>query len=297
MLLLTSCEEEFLPEVSTDPEEIVVEGYIEAGERSTPPYVILTRSVGFFSEIGRETLNNIYIHDADVTISNGDETVTLSEVCLDDLSEDQKNQVSGVFGLNPDSIGFNFCIYLDLSFSMEGEIGKTYFLEVNVDGKTITATTTIPPHVPINNLVFEQPPGEPSDTLRQLICEIDDPSNQANFYRYFTGVNGNGVTAGFQSVTDDAFFDGQSFEFPLAKAESRNADIDPLTFGLFHVSDTATIKWANIDADHYNFWSTLEFNAANQGPFSSYTRISSNIEGGLGIWGGYSVSFYTKVVE
>ncbi|MEL6924369.1 MAG: DUF4249 family protein [Bacteroidota bacterium] len=54
---------------------------------------------------------------------------------------------------------------------------------------------------------------------------------------------------------------------------------------------------ANIDAAHFDFWSTLEFNAVNQGPFSAYTRIASNVEGGLGIWGGYSVSFYTVVVE
>ena len=36
---------------------------------------------------------------------------------------------------------------------------------------------------------------------------------------------------------------------------------------------------------------------ANQGPFASYTRLQSNIVGGLGIWGGYSVSYYKRAVE
>ena len=47
----------------------------------------------------------------------------------------------------------------------------------------------------------------------------------------------------------------------------------------------------------YRNWNTLEFSNANQGPFASYTRLESNINGGLGIWGGLSVSYYTRVVE
>jgi len=48
---LFSCETQFIPDISEFEEEIVVEGYIEAGDRPTPPYVILTRSSPFFSEL------------------------------------------------------------------------------------------------------------------------------------------------------------------------------------------------------------------------------------------------------
>ncbi|MEL6924370.1 MAG: DUF4249 family protein [Bacteroidota bacterium] len=240
LLGVWSCEEEFLPEVSSDPEEIVVEGYIEAGEQATPPFVILTRSIGFFSEIRADLLDELYVHDALVTISDGEQTVELTEVCLDELTDEQKQLVSGAFGLNPDSLGFNFCVYLDLSFSLRGEVGRTYALEVMAEERRLSASTTIPSHVGLQELRFEQPPGEPSDTLRQLICVIDDPAATADFYRYFTGLNGGPTLAGAQSVTDDAFFNGKSFEFPLAKAEPRNAEFDPITFGLFEVGDTAT---------------------------------------------------------
>jgi hypothetical protein len=98
-------------------------------------------------------------------------------------------------------------------------------------------------------------------------------------------------------VVEDLFFDGKMFEFQLLNPRTTRADVDPDEFGLYFVGDTISIKWCTIDEAHFDFWNTLEFSSANQGPFSSYTRLESNIEGGLGIWGGYSVSYYTLPVE
>ena len=103
--------------------------------------------------------------------------------------------------------------------------------------------------------------------------------------------------APFSSVIDDRFFDGKEFEFPLTKAEPLNEDIDPAEYGYFAVGDTVTLKWSTIDQEHFDFWNTLEFNRVNQGPFSSYTKVDFNIEGGIGIWGGYSSSFYKMVAR
>ncbi|MBK7223573.1 MAG: DUF4249 family protein [Saprospiraceae bacterium] len=47
-----------------------------------------------------------------------------------------------------------------------------------------------------------------------------------------------------------------------------------------------------LDKVHFDFWKTRDFAANSGGPFSSYTRIKTNINGGLGIWGGYSVQNY-----
>ena len=96
---------------------------------------------------------------------------------------------------------------------------------------------------------------------------------------------------------DDAFFDGDEFEFPLPEAEPRNTNASPTTFGLYTLGDTVTLKWTTIDEGNFNFWNTLEFNAINQGPFAAYTRIESNVTGGLGVWGGYSSHYYTLIVE
>lgn len=42
--------------------------------------------------------------------------------------------VVDVFGFVVDSFGFNFCVYIDMSFFMIGEEGKIYILLVDVEG-------------------------------------------------------------------------------------------------------------------------------------------------------------------
>jgi hypothetical protein len=296
-LLISGCEEEFEPSVSTEDPEIVVEGYIEAGERPLPPYVILTRSVPFFAELQAKELEDIFVHGAAVTVSDRDQEVRLSELCLSELNAEELELAGRLIGRDLQDFGFNFCAYVDLSGAMRGETGKRYDLLVQVEGRTLQASTVIPPHSGLDSVRFVEPPGEPTVTLAQLRCFIRDPAGQQDFYRYFTGINDGPLQTGLNSVIDDRLFDGQEFEFPLLKAEPRNSDFDPETFGLFRLGDTVTLKWANIDEAHYDFWNTLEFNAANQGPFSSYTRVASNVSGGLGIWGGLSASYYTRIVQ
>ncbi len=294
----TSCEKEFIPEIPGEVESLVVEGYIEAGDRPTPPYVILTRSRAFFAELSVEELENAFVHDAVVIVDNGEQSRQLTELCLEELTPEQRALAGALFGLEVDSFGFNFCIYADLSFQMQGQAGRRYDLTIETPaGEVLTATTTIPPSIPLDSLWFVPPPGEPVDTLAQLRCTISDPDSLKSFYQYFTQVNDEPFVRPFSSVIDDRLFDGQSFEFPLSKAEPFDAEaFDLETFGLYRRGDTATIKWVNLDEAHFNFWNTLEFNTANQGPFSSYTRIESNIEGGLGIWGGRSVLYYDLTV-
>lgn len=51
-----------------------------------------------------------------------------------------------------------------------------------------------------------------------------------------------------------------------------------------------------MDETHFDFWNTLEFSRNNSGPFSSFNRVSSNVDGALGVWGGYAVGYYEDVV-
>lgn len=296
----TSCEEEFIPEISSEPPEIVVEGYIEGGEEALPPYVLLTRSLPYFAEISFDKLDSLYVHDAFVTVTDGEKSVTLTEVCWNDFSEAEQEllkQILADLGAgNLENVPINFCVYIDLDFALTGEIGKTYDLKIEVEGKTLTATTTIPEHVPLEYISFQKPAGIVPDSFLELRTFIKDPEYLTSFYRYFTADNSEPLLAPFNSVFDDRIFDGQEFEFPLAKAEPLNAEIDPSVYGYFTRGDTVTLKWTTIDQDHFNFWNTLEFNRVNQGPFSSYTKVDYNIVGGIGIWGGYSSSYYNKIV-
>ncbi len=299
-MIFTSCEEEFIPEISTDPTEIVVEGYIEAGSESMPPYLLLTRSLPFFAEVNLNKLDSLYVHDAYVTVYDGEKTVALTEVCWNDFSAEEQELLKQILidlGLGiVQNIPLSFCVYIDLDFEMTGEVGKTYDLKIEVDGQTLTASTTIPEPVPLEYIKFQKPPGNIADTLLEMRSFIEDPVDEMNFYRYFTAVNSEALMAPFGSVIEDQIFNGQAFEFPLSKAESPNEEINTGKYGFYIRGDSVTLKWSSIDQDHFDFWNTLEFNRINQGPFSSYTKVDFNINGGIGIWGGYSSIIYKVLV-
>ena len=295
-LSLAGCEEEFTPVPSGDGPKYVVEGYLEAGDNPTPPYLLLTRTFDFYGQIGPDQFTESFVHDADVRVSDGSLEVTFQEICFSDLDSATREIVAEQFGFNADSLSIDFCVYLDLLNQLQPQIGKTYDLHISTGGDVITATTVIPMQVPLDSLKFEPPPGDPNDTLAQMTCYISDPAGVKNFYRYFGATNGGPLETGFSSVEEDLFFDGKSFGFQLFNPQTENADADPEEFGLYFVGDTITLKWCTIDEANFNFWNTLDFSNANQGPFSSYTRLQSNITGGLGIWGGYSVNYYTRVV-
>ncbi len=291
-----ACEKEFIPDLSTISEEIVVEGYIEAGANPTPPYVILTKSLPFFKEL--TSFNNVFVEGAEVWVSNGTDSTRLQEFCWKNLDPSVKKQAALFFGINADSVSndFNFCVYIDFAQRIKGEVGKTYSLRIKTkEGKLLTAKTSIPRTVKIDTIEFIKPPGiNQNDTMAQARGIITDPKG-VDFYRYFTSINGSSYVAGANSVTDDAFFDNQVTKFNLLKSEPRGSGGGD-NYGLFRRGDTVSIKFVTIDKAHFDFWSTLEFNANNGGPFASYTRVKHNISGGLGIWGGSSATYFDIIV-
>lgn len=297
ILGLVACEKEYIPNLPTQTDDVVVEGYIEAGRNATPPYVILTKSLPFFKEI--KNANNLFVSGAEVWVSNGKDSVRLQEYCWKDLDPAIRQQAAKAFGIELDSVtaDFNFCVYLDFAQRLKGEVGKTYSLRIKTqDGKVLTAQTTIPRGIAIDSAVFIKPPGvNNNDTMAQMRAYANDPKG-ADFYRYFTSVNGSSYVAGGSSVTDDAFFDGINTKFNLFKSEPRDANTDPSVFGLWKRGDTISVKFCTIDKAHFDFWNTLEYNANSGGPFSSYTRVKHNINGGMGIWGGYNASYFDTVV-
>lgn len=295
-LSLLSCEEEYIPDTNLQEQEVVVEGYVEVGSNSNPTFVILTKSIPFISTIEPDKFTELFLRGATVTVNDGDKTVTFTELCLSDIPEELKAQVYEVLGYTPDSSAVDICLYVDLLGQLTKDYGRRYDLKVLIDGKEITATTTVPSFVPLDSLKWDDTPGEPSDTLAQLLVTINDPAGVANFYRYQTATEGSGFIAPFTSSIDGEIFDGKKFDIPLQKAERRGGDFDPDSFGLYLRGDTVTIKWSTIDKAHFDFWNTRDFSANSGGPFSSYTRIASNVKGGLGIWGGYATEQYKEVV-
>lgn len=296
IVLLFACEEPYTPSTLESEQEIVVEGYIEAGTGANPTFVIVTKSIPFLSEISPSKFAEIFVKGAQVSVFDGDKEVFLIPLCLNDLPEELKKMVAEALNLNIENLTADICIYADILNQITREQGRTYSLKVLAEGKTLTAVTTIPFYVPLTDYKWEEPPGTPNDTLARLMVTINDPAQVHNYYRYFTSSNDEPLIPPFNSVTDDVLFDGKTFEFPLQKAERRGGDFTPENFGLFRRETTAIIKWCAIDKAHFDFWNTRDFAANSGGPFSTYTRISTNIQGGLGIWGGYAVGSDTLYV-
>jgi hypothetical protein len=293
--LFFACEEEFIPEIDPDEQELIVEGFIEKGEGALPPYVLISKSIPFFGSIQPSDIAELQIRDAEVKVTFEGNEYELPLVCLSELPEEVRNQIIEEVGVLPDLEDGDFCVYIDILRNIPIQSMKPYSLFVALEsGDILEAKTIIPNHVPIDSFRFTSPPGEnENDTMARLLITVTDPPGP-NYYRYLTAGQDEVLQASFASVTDDGFFDGETFDFPLQKAVSPQ-DLEngnPENFGLYRRGDTVRIRWLNIDKDHFAFWNTFEFNLNNQGPFSSYTRVSSNVSGAIGIWGGYSSSLY-----
>lgn len=296
ILAFYACSEPFVPDTNIE-QPIVVEGYIEAGEGSNITYVILTKALPFISEINADQISDLFVNDAIVKVNDGNQDVELTELCLNDLPFEIQVLVAENLGLSSIDPDVNICAYVDIADQLIREEGRAYDLEIKAENQLISATTTIPAYVPLYDFRFDDPPGEPSEVFARLFCTIDDPAGVKNYYRYKTAVNNRPLISPFASVINDVFYDGQTFEFPLSKAEDITEEVSFEEFGLFTRGDSITLKWMTIDEAHYDFWNTRDFSANSQGPFSGYTRIASNVNGALGIWGGYAVANYRLYVN
>jgi hypothetical protein len=308
VLMFVSCEEEYIPEDVFDEPEISVEGYIEYGDSAMPPYVILTRSFPYTGTLTPAMLNELFIHNAVVKVTDGVTEVQLTEVCLNSIAVFDSTLAQVIaqsigFG-NVDISTLNYCIYVDIGAFLGGslltaQMGRTYNLSIIADGDTVTASTTIPMHIPMDTIFYVNHPDFPTnDSLVEIRGRVTDPGSRVDYYRILTKRNSEPMYPLFGgSVTDDKIFNGRQFEFPIQRGQSITNEFDQNTFGYFWRGDTVIIRQANIDYEQFRFWQTLEYNTNSSGPFSSYVRIESNIKGGLGIWGGVSISDKKVIIQ
>ena len=308
---LVACEQEYIPEDVFDKPDVVVEGYIQKSDSFVPTYVILTQSKPYLSTFSAEELNSLFVHGATVKVYSNGDSLQLTEICLNDLAAIDTNLRTTVLaglGLPTASANLNVCIYADLNGFITGRSsipiaeGRRYDLVIETSSKRLTATTTIPRYVPIDSIWAVRHPSYPAnDSLFSVYGHFTDPAGEDNYYRIFTKRNQEQMfpasslgTSG--SVTDDKIFAGQGSSFAVLRGQPLTAEFDAITYGYFWRGDTVVVRGTTIDAEHYKYWKTMEQNISAQGPFGSYTRVKSNINGGLGIWGGVSFRDYRIIL-
>jgi hypothetical protein len=287
---LIACEKEVKINLSTGGSQVVVNGVIETGQ---PPLLALTRSIGYFAKIDLATLENSFVHNARVTVSDGTREITLREYSID-----TSNTATG-------SLNKFYFYSIDTAtpgaFSFVGEVGKFYKLTITVDGKTYESTTKIPNCKPVDSIVTQIPnvPAEKAPTALLLSVYYSDPDTPGNCIRYFTKRNSEPYYPGFNSVYDDQIVNGvKSALLPILAGYDRSTAIINDSTGKVFPGDTLTLKWCAIDRGVYNFYNTYEYSLGTVGnPFASPINVKSNVSGGaLGIWAGYGSTYATKII-
>jgi hypothetical protein len=291
---LSACTNDINLVLPEGEEKLVVEGHIEPG---LPPIIMLTRSVAYFSSTTLDDIANSFVHNAVIKISDGTVTDSLIEVNLSTLPDSIAQMILDLYQINVNDISpfFNFSFYT--SFSMFGEVGKTYSLTIEAEGKKLSSVTTIPKLV-IPDSFWLKPSKDPAnDSMVMLYFSFQDPPDEVNSYRYFTKRNDQPFYPNqFGSVFDDNLFNGQDIDWNLSRGSDAYDSFDIETYGMFWKGDTVTVKFCTIDAAHRLFWQTFEMARSSGGPYSNPVKIMTNIVGGLGVWGGYGAYYHTVYI-
>jgi hypothetical protein len=312
LLVLNSCEQEITVDLPPVDSQIVVEGTIFP---NSPPFIILTRSDGYFNPVNAESLQNLFVHDAQATISVDGQLFPLTEFCTSDLSEDELALAAAALGVSMEDLAsFNICVYTNPL--LLGQENKVYYLNIQHEGKSLSAQTKIPGIIPLDTLYFNIVSSLPDDSLGFITGNLTDPDTAGNAYRWFAkrinrypnwigeaslrGVQKDSrFIAPFGSVSDDRFFNGLSFEFTYYRGQEPNSqkfDDSNEEAGFFKRGDTVAIQGTTIDLPSFKFLYSFESQVGSQGsPFSSPFNPETNVVGGLGAFIGYG-AYYDTVI-
>jgi len=304
ILLVSSCTKEVEIEIPGFTEQYVIDGRIETGQQ---PFVLISKSQEIYAPTDLNAFLNGFISGAIVTVSNGTDTVQLTEICTNNIPPGFEAQVAALLGVpEAELANYNICGYTTFNAIMFGEVGKTYHLSVDVNGETFTSETKIEQPTSLST-VYWKPDGNLT-THGYAWATLSDPPGQFDAYKWEVqriniDMSGNPLDPNFMEpfapVFDDEFFDGLTFDFfydnPMGYEEGVLDDYA----GLYEIGDTIIIKFSKMDRFVYEFMEKKYLQLATAGnPFATPTNIPSNIDGGaLGIWAGYSPTFDTLACQ
>ena len=308
-LLLVACEKEITVELPDVPQRLVVEGVIEPG---LPPYVILTRTQSYFDPLDADAIASSFVRGALVTVDNGDGPVALTQLCSSELPDSLLALFSELTGIDPALVGYtDICVYTTANTAVRGEIGRTYQLRVEAEGKLLTSTTTIPNPVPLDSVWFKLALERPNDdSLGYAWAHLTDPDTLGNHYRWSArriSHRSDGSTedptyiSPLGSTYSDKYVNGLSFDVSFIRGRQFYSDQPEDSneeTGYFKVGDTIAVKFVSIGFNEHEFYTSYDENVGSQGDlFGTPVNARTNINGGLGIWAGWGVYADTIICQ
>lgn len=273
--LFMACEKDIDIDLKETDPRLVVDASIE---NDRAPQVTLNKSLDYFGKISPEMLLASFVRRADVSINDGVRNYRLREDSI--------------------AAGTNLFLYFYTTDSLKGKLNTRYQLNITAEGRSYSATTSIPQITRrIDSLWWEKAPLVNDTSRVRMMIRATDKPGFGDYIRYFTKTNTEPFFPGFNSVFDDQFIDGKTYTIQVDRGLNKNLDNSEEDI-YFSRGDTATLKLCNIDRATYDFWRTFEFNFQSIGnPFSSPTKTLSNISNGaLGYFGGYAAQYRTLII-
>ncbi|RFM27117.1 DUF4249 domain-containing protein [Deminuibacter soli] len=280
LIAFTACEKTVHLVPDHQSQLLVVDGTIESG---MPPQVILTRSFSYFDTITAAQLQQSYVHNARVSISDGNQNYPLTEY-------------------NYTLMGQVFWYYAPAQTSyFNGRAGRQYTLHIEVDSQQYTAVTTVPPLAKTLDSLWWKPAPNAKDSESVVLWgRFTDPAGFGNYVRYYTRTNSESFYAGLPSVFDDELTDGTTYNLQIDRGYNRGLQLNIISdnYGVFMHGDTVTVKLSNINKATYDFWRTWDYDYQTNGnPFSSPIKVLGNVSNNaLGAFCGYTSQYQTLII-
>lgn len=300
-LLLSSCTKEVTIDLPPFEPQVVIDGRIETDQ---PPIVLISKTQDIYAPTSLDAFLNGFQSGAVVTVSNGTDTVVLDEICSDNLPPGTEAIAAALFGVPEEELAnYHLCAYTTFNTAVWGEVGKTYSLKVEFEGKTYTSVTKIEQPTPLDSVYWKQDP-DPDPGYGFSWAKLTDPGYQYDSYMWevkrinmIDGAPKDAVfTKTYSPVFDDEFINGQTFDFgyenPMTWDDESVSDKNK---GYYHEGDSVVIKFSKMSKDVFEFYEKKYLQLQTNGnPFASPTIIPTNITGGaLGVWAGFSPSYDT----
>jgi hypothetical protein len=245
-----SCKKIITPELNNAAPQLYIQGAVS--DTAGPYFVTIVKTIGFYE-------NDTYTGVPGASISITDSTAGITDQLIE-------TAVTGVYSTRT---------------IIQGIPGHTYLLNVSLDGKTFTASSTMPQPVVLDSVTFNT-----SDTTEiAAVANYQDPANAINYYKYNLVLNG--VTAKRFSTFEDRLSNGRYIR------DKMDADT-----GEIKRNYSVQLNLVGVDARVYSYLHEAEEVAYNNDDLVSPATPVSNIRGGcLGYFSAQTVSNKTAIVK
>jgi hypothetical protein len=232
LLTFSSCTEEIDVNLNASDPQIVIEGKVTTTGESI---VKITKSVNFDEPNDFPKIRNAIV----------------------ELTDDQGNSEI----LSESSPG----IYT--STNIVGVVGNSYSLLVQSDGKTLSSMSRIPSHVPFDSIILSRTTGSivggPNKAVYIVRVRINDPIDEANYYRFLESING---VLSNSYVYNDRLFNGEEVDLILPDFTRE-----------IEAGDILKIEMQCIDESVHEYFSSFSNSQGSPGgssnPANPYTNI------------------------